>query len=258
MVDKSDIITFLSSLLTGGILLLFIENQKTSSGVQDRFRHYMKPFQDKLNNYVRFVYLFQQGLYIDTFAKEVVVENLKCDLDYICDLYENADCSTICYNPILLDDLCNRINNLWYYLTEEKHITCNYVRYDMAFTKGLERKMREYIEEINIKYKWRKLNISFLAELSGEFYADVYKPISEFPNQYECWLKKKRFYRYFSLIALSITLISLLLVIGIPSLLSCLLCSLTIISSILFLADVAAMIYIDNIANDMFLPKWNT
>ena len=50
MIEKSDIITLLSSLLTGGILLLFIENQKISSGVQDSFRCLMKPFYDKLNS----------------------------------------------------------------------------------------------------------------------------------------------------------------------------------------------------------------
>ena len=88
--DKSDIITFLSSLLTGGILLLFIESQKTSSGVQDRFRCFMNPFYDKLNNYIKFVYLFRQGIFIDPASEEPEVKNLKHDLDYICHLYENA------------------------------------------------------------------------------------------------------------------------------------------------------------------------
>ena len=89
--DKSDIITFLSSLLTGGILLLFIESQKTSSGVQGRFRCFMNPFYAKLNNYIKFVCLFQQSLFIDPASEELEVKNLKHDLDYICDLYGNAN-----------------------------------------------------------------------------------------------------------------------------------------------------------------------
>ena len=250
--DKSDIITFLSSLLTGGILLLFIESQKTSSGVQDRVRCLMNPFYDKLNSYMRFVYLFRQGIYIDSTSEEIEVKNLKHDLDYLCDLYENADFSMVFYNSIFLDDLCNRINNIWYYLTEKKHITCNYVGYEPAFAKGLERRMRGCIEEINLKYKTHKLNLSFLSELSGDFYATVYEPVRKFPHQYECWLKKVRFCRYFSLIVLCVTLMSLLLVIIVSSLRPCYLNSLTIMSSLLFVAEVVSMIYLDNIANRMF------
>lgn len=250
--DKSDIITFLSSLLTGGFLLLFIESQKTSSGVQDRFRCLMNPFYDKLNSYIKFVYLFRQGIYIDSTSEEIEVKNLKHDLDYISDLYENADFPTIDCNPTHLDNLCNRIYNIWYYLTEKKHITYNYVRYDPAFAIELEQKMRESIEEIDVKYKRRKLNISFLSELSGDFYANVCEPVRKFPHQYECWLKKERFCRYISLIVLCVTLMSLLLIILAPSLRPCWLSSLIIMSGLLFVAEVAGMIYLDNIANRMF------
>ena len=97
---------------------MFIESQKTSTGVQDRVRCLMNPFYDKLNSYMRFVYLFRQGIYIDSTSEEIEVKNLKHDLDYLCDLYENADFSMVFYNSIFLDDLCNRINNIWYYLTE--------------------------------------------------------------------------------------------------------------------------------------------
>ncbi len=252
MINNSDIITFLSSLLTGGILLLFIESQKTSSSVQDRFRLIMMPFYVRLKCYMRFVYFFRQGIYIDTFAQEIEVKKLKWDLDYISDLYENADFPTIDCNPTHLDNLCNRIYNIWYYLTEKKHITYNYVRYDPAFAIGLEQKMRESIEEIDVKYKRRKLNISFLSELSGDFYANVCEPVRKFPHQYECWLKKERFCRYISLIVLCVTLMSLLLIIIAPSLRPCWLSSLIIMSSLLFVAEVAGMIYLDNIANRMF------
>lgn len=231
---------------------MFIESQKTSSGVQDRVRCLMNPFYDKLNSYMRFVYLFRQGIYIDSTSEEIEVKNLKHDLDYLCDLYENADFSMVFYNSIFLDDLCNRINNIWYYLTEKKHITCNYVGYEPAFAKGLERRMRGCIEEINLKYKTHKLNLSFLSELSGDFYATVYEPVRKFPHQYECWLKKVRFCRYFSLIVLCVTLMSLLLVIIVSSLRPCYLNSLTIMSSLLFVAEVVSMIYLDNIANRMF------
>lgn len=177
--DKSDIITFLSSLLTGGILLLFIESQKTSSGVQDRFRCFMKPFYDKLNNYMRFVYLFRQGIYIDSTSEEIEVKNLEHDLDYLCDLYENAGFSMVFYNSIFLDDLCNRINNIWYYLTEKKHITCNYVGYEPAFAKGLECRMRGCIEEINFKYKTHKLNLSFFCLNFQENFMQLFMNQSE-------------------------------------------------------------------------------
>ena len=231
---------------------MFIESQKTSSGVQDRVRCLMNPFYDKLNSYMRFVYLFRQGIYIDSTSEEIEVKNLKHDLDYLCDLYEDADFPTIDCNPTHLVNLCNRINNIWYYLTEKKHITCNYVRYDPAFAIGLEQKMRESIEEIDVKYKRRKLNISFLSELSGDFYANVCEPVRKFPHQYECWLKKERFCRYISLIVLCVTLMSLLLVIIVSSLRPCCLNSLTIMSSLLFVAEVVSMIYLDNIANRIF------
>lgn len=53
---------------------------------------------------MRFVYLFRQGIFIDSASEEIEVKNLKHDLDYLCDLYENVNFSTVFYNSIFLDD----------------------------------------------------------------------------------------------------------------------------------------------------------
>ena len=53
---------------------------------------------------MRFVYLFRQGIFIDSASEEIEVINLKHDLDYLCDLYENVNFSTVFYNSIFLDD----------------------------------------------------------------------------------------------------------------------------------------------------------
>ena len=52
MLNVDHVITLLSAILTGGVLMLFIESQKLSANVVERFQNIMKPFYHKLSCYM--------------------------------------------------------------------------------------------------------------------------------------------------------------------------------------------------------------
>lgn len=55
----SNIITILTALLTGGFLMLFIENQQITTYVIERLHQRMNPFFHSFTNYVKFVSSFE-------------------------------------------------------------------------------------------------------------------------------------------------------------------------------------------------------
>lgn len=54
----TNIITILTALLTGGFLMLFIENQQITTYVVERLHQRMNPFFHSFTNYVKFVSSF--------------------------------------------------------------------------------------------------------------------------------------------------------------------------------------------------------
>ncbi len=60
-------ITILASLLTGGFILFFVENQHVERDVIDRFKMIMNPYYRKLSCYLSFVFFIQNRIrYEDT------------------------------------------------------------------------------------------------------------------------------------------------------------------------------------------------
>ena len=67
MINEDYIITLLSAILTGGFLMLFIESQKLSASVIDRFQGIMKPFYHKLS-------------FVSSFRSAIIIDNVKGDI----------------------------------------------------------------------------------------------------------------------------------------------------------------------------------
>lgn len=97
--------------------MLFIESQKLSSNVIDRFQGIMKPFYYKLSNYMKFVSSFRSAIVIDTVKGDDRIKGLKEDIDDFARLCVAYDLPTGYYGGKELEELCDRINNLWYLIS---------------------------------------------------------------------------------------------------------------------------------------------
>lgn len=80
----SNIITILTALLTGGFLMLFIENQQITTYVIERLHQRMNPFFHSFTNYVKFVSSFE-SCYI---WRKCTSSYMKCLKQYVKDISE--------------------------------------------------------------------------------------------------------------------------------------------------------------------------
>ena len=229
--------------------MLFIESQKLSSSVIDRFQRIMKPFYHKLSNYMNFVSSFRSVIRIDTVKGDNRIKGLKQDIDDFSRLCVAYDLPTGYYKGKDLENLCKRINNVWYLISHKKGYTKEFVSLDTHSLSIVEERARKYIAEVDCKYENETLDLDFFAQVSGDFYSDLYAPVERMTYEYEYWQKKEKQYKILSLSSLVVTLVSMLLIILIPCLCQWLAITLTLLSSALLIWEIIALILLDKLAN---------
>ena len=178
----TNIITILTALLTGGFLMLFIENQQITTYVIERLHQRMNPFFHSFTNYVKFVSSFKSCFswkkcttsYMKS-MKQCVEEISKYGGKAI---ISGQDFSIYSFNATELDSICEKINGIWYY--EDKNISDfnDNVSFDENHAKNFGEYSLEYLRGISPKYNHERLTKSLLPKVSGDFmpiYINQYK-----------------------------------------------------------------------------------
>lgn len=256
MNDKVEIaVSILTSLLTGGFLLFFVENQHIEKDVVDRFYSTMKPFYNKLTNYLKYV----------SWSKNIIQYNDR-KADYISDLIPIMDElsrlggeSIMSGNDIPLmkakaiDNLCGKINHIWYlydkgwFVTE--HITIDKGN-GFQFSETL---IKESLSTYNSKYSNSIVDINLLPKVSGDFYVEVWQPVQYITYQYESWQKKCRFLHYFLLGSIGLLLLSLIAILLFSDIMGCPIINIiTVVSCCLFGYNIFEIVRKKNISNKLF------
>ena len=254
MVETSLVVTLLSTVLTGGILMLFIESHKLSSSVIDRFQDLMKPFYYKLSNYMKFVSLFRGAITIDVVKGDERLKTLNNSLDNFSRLCVSSTIPVGYFSGSKLEDICLQINNVWYCIDHKRGVTKDYISFDDTSVDLFKGPLTKYIVEVDSKYEKETFDLDFFARVSGDFYGTYFEPIKRTTYEYEYWQKKEKQYRVLSLCALCVTLISMLLIIFIPNLCDWTTIVLTLTSSIMLICELFALIKLDRLANDVCRP----
>ena len=229
--------------------MLFIESQKLSSSVIERFQGIMKPFYHKLSNYMKLVSSFRSAIIINTTKGDDRIKGLKQDIDNFSRLCVAYDLPTGYYKGKDLENLCKRINNVWYLISHKKGYTKEFVSLDTHCLSIVEGRARKYLAEVDCKYENETLDLDTFAQVSGDFYSGLFTPIERITYEYEYWQKKEKQYKILSLSSLVVTLASMLLIILIPCLCQWFVIALTLLSSALLIWEVIALILLDKLAN---------
>lgn len=248
-------LSILTSLLTGGFLLFFVENQHLEKDVVNRFYSTMKPFYNKLTNYLKYV----------NWSKSIIKYD---DLNaaYISDLILIMDeLSRIAGNSIMsgndipvmkakaIDKLCNNINQIWYLYDKgwfvNEHISINK---DNSFQFS-EKQIKESLATYSIKYNNATVDVNLLPKVSGDFYVEEWQPIQNMTYQYEWWQRKCRFSHYFLLGSIGFLMLSLITIllfsdmIGYP-----IINIMTIFSCCIFGYNIYKLVKIKDLSNKLF------
>lgn len=218
----SIIISILAALLTGGFLMIFIESQKTAGSVTERFHFVMNPFFRSFTNYVKFISSFKTCFTFKISKDSDYIKRLKDSVEAIAGLGGKAimsgqDYPADYFTAKELDSICNTINDIWYCIDTKQNYIDKHLNFDSRHAEMFSEHAKGYLEAISPKHKGVQLTKNLLANVSGEFFTEIYQPIQHILPHYEHWLKKEREFKILALVTVGFTLMTMILVL----LLSC-------------------------------------
>lgn len=200
-------VDILIALLTGGILLFFLEILHLEGSVSREFKEVMNPFYHKLSKYLVVLNYYRFSLRADKndlqekeFEKQIEGISRK-GLEAVT---SGRDITYLSAKD--LDILCEEINNIWYVLDRGGQLMRN-LRIDNNISKD------EAIEAINESfpgYTGKPLDVSLLYDLSGRFYNKVWEPVQHCTHNYEYFQDEEKKARRLLITGLGLTLLSLI------------------------------------------------
>jgi hypothetical protein len=216
-------VSILTSLLTGGFLLFFIENQHIEKDVVSRFYSTMKPFYNKLTNFLKYVNWSKSVIQYDD-PKAAYISDLVLIMD---ELSRLAGISIVSGSEIpvmkakAIDNLCEKINNIWYLYDKGWFVTEH-----ISIDKGngyhsWETLIKESLTTYNAKYSNSAVDIDLLPKVSGDFYVEVWQPVQNVTYQYEWWQNKRKFSHYFLLGSIGLLMLSLITILLFSNIIGC-------------------------------------
>lgn len=216
------IISILAALLTGGFLMIFIESQKTSERVTERFHFVMNPFFFSFTNYVILISYLRPCFTFKITKDSDYIERLKNNVEEIAGLGGKSITSGQSYHADVftakeLDSICNTINDIWYCIDNKRNYVYNHLTFDSRAADLFSESIIDHLKSISPKYKGMSMTKDLLDKVSGQFFAEIYRPIQHIPFQYEFWQRKEKEFKTLAVIAVGSTLLTMILIL----LLSC-------------------------------------
>lgn len=256
MNDKIEIaVSILTSLLTGGFILFFIENQNAEKEVVSRFNSIMKPFYNKLTKYLIYVNWSKSVIQYDN-PKTAYISELIPIMD---ELSRMAGTSIISGSdiPVMkaihIDKLCEKINQIWT-VYDKGWIVRDHISIDKG--NGYDywvNLIKESLTAYNPKYNNMEINIDLLPKVSGEFYVEVWQPVQNITYEYEYWQKKRRFSHYFLLSSIVLMILALIVILLFSSIIGCTIINyITVFCCCIFGYDIYELVKIKNLSNKLF------
>lgn len=254
--EQSTLITsILTAVLTGGVLVLFIENQHVTSFVWTKYESIMTPFLHKLTCIIQ--YISKCNSAIESEGKpDATLIAYKKRLNYFRTLNHvtimgGRDIPLDYLSANKLDEVCNKVNDIWYYgnrnqaSMKDKYIVNNAV-YDDSTKKHLAEIFHD------IPFSQKQLTIQHLNEVTGTFYTEIYQPIKDIPLYYEMWNDNSSSLKELSIACIAICILGLILMMLWPDIPICCLIIITILSILLFCGTLFYLMQVDNLSRKMF------
>lgn len=210
------IVPILVAILTGGFLMLFIENQHVTSSVNEKFDFIMKPFYHKLSNYFLFISSFRTYLRKkDDKSKNAndlyaLVDKLG-HMAFPC-VMDGRDYPVTFFTARKLKNLCLEINKIWRLWSEKQYYLKDHLYYETVKADQFSEEGKKCLHEVSGKYDGKSWTMTLLMNVSSDFFNDIWKPISHVPSYFEYWNKQTKEFSILTIASISVAIITLLLI----------------------------------------------
>lgn len=188
MTTESIAITILTSIITGGFVLVLVEIGNRKNRENDRYELLMRPFMHKLSAYFRFIsWCKSHIIYPQTLNdKESQFKALVNKIGGYGgkSIVSGDEYGIDSFNAEELYNITFDINNIWYW-----HDKMHPNRLDLDIVVLEIEFIKKELKEINSLYVELPISIDSVAKVSGEFYTDIYQPIENESYRHERYVK---------------------------------------------------------------------
>lgn len=180
------VLTILSSIITGGFVLVFVEIGNRKNRENDKYEHIMYPFMHKLSSYFRYISWCQSHIIYSKppTSDEEKIKHLISVIARYGDLVitSGGDYGINYFTASKLNEIALNINNIWYW-----HDNMNPCKMTLDNNIHFVEFIAKELKEINPVYLQCEKNIDLIARVSGNFYVDVYQPIEVTTYNHEAY-----------------------------------------------------------------------
>lgn len=215
-------LAILTSIITGGFVLVFIEIGNRKNRNSDRHEQIMTTFMHKLSSFFRFVNWCHSSIIYpkELDEKEKSFKGLVDEMDRYGSklIMSGGDYGVDEFSAKELYRIAHAINNIWYW--HDKMNPCQ-LTWDMHCGAMNAELIKKELKEISPIYLSNQLNVDLVARVAGDFFVDIYQPIEYETFRYETHQEHyNRFTRYVSaFFALVLLILCLMMFVELPVLL---------------------------------------
>lgn len=258
----SIIIPIIVALLTGGFIILFLENQHVGASVIERYHFIMQPFMHRLSNYFKFLssakvyFSIKKGTKKDKAEYVFKFNDLMDKLGhyaYPC-IMSGQDYPTSKFTAKQLKNICEEINNVWYYWDRKRNYMIDYCTYDTGKTEQFGTLGRECLDVVfPQKYNKQELSLNLISDVSGSFFTEIYQPIQHVPYEYEYWCKQEKIFQATTFCTIGLCLVTLTIILLLRYFIPlCVINLLTLLSIISLVYSLYKFAKIENLSRKLF------
>lgn len=180
-------LAILTSIITGGFVLVFVEIGNRKQRENERFDQKMTPFMHKLSAYFRFMSWCSHRI-IYPRPTEGYNKDFKKLVNFLGGyggraITSGGDYQIGHFNAAELEDIALKINNVWYY-----HDKMNPCMLTWDTRGGTEDFIDKELREINPLYHGIPHDINMVAKVSGDFYVYIYQPVEYETYRHEAYV----------------------------------------------------------------------
>lgn len=212
-------LTIQTSLLTGAILVLFLENKHLEHDMTNRFYERIKPFYHKLTLFVKLVQEFEfafkfNGKVLNSMCKETG-ETIK-SLSSLAGRSIMSGSDLMVMSDKEITQLCLGINNIWYFHDRYRNDYHSYISFENYNMRYHLEKIKDALIVYNSKYSNENINIDLLPKVAGDFYVEEWQPVQNVTLEYEYWQDKCKFFHNLSTCNIVYVIVTLFIYILFP------------------------------------------
>ena len=179
-------LAILTSIITGGFVLVFIEIGNRKNRNSDRRDQVMTTFMHKLSSFFRFISWCSSSIIfpkqLDEKEKHFKILLDKMDKYGAKLIISGGDYGVDEFSANELYGIANDINNIWYW--HDKMNPC-LLSWDNSCCSMNAELINKELKEISPAYLSNHLNVDLIAKVSGDFFVDIYQPIEYESFRYE-------------------------------------------------------------------------